>query len=100
VSPSDRPPLTRLHWGILGFWLLAAVAFLIAILVNSQDSSGWEGLIAFVAVLLFVFALAGMLVSWALARYATSQDLPRALILVLGPPAFVTLLVLIFNWTS
>ena len=100
IAIAPRPPLTRIHWLILGFWLLAGVVFTAMSLVSSRGETGWEDLLAFVAILFLVFAVAAVVVSWALARYLVSDAIARGVILVAGPPAMVVLLVIILRIAS
>lgn len=93
MPTAPRPPLTQTHWLILGFWLLVAVVFTIISVASSRGDTGWEDLLAFLAVLLLVFAVAALVVVWAVARYLMSDSTSRVVFLVLGPPALMVLLV-------
>ncbi len=100
IATAPLPPLTRIHWLILGFWLTVSVVFAVMWLAASRGETGWEDLLAFVAILFLVFAVAAVVVSWALARYLVSDALARGVILFAGPPALVVFLVFILRIVS
>jgi hypothetical protein len=99
MPTAPRPSLTRGHWLILGFWILLALIFTVISVLDSRGTSGWKDLLAFVAILLFVFAVAAIVISWAAARYLAWDSTIRSLILIVGPPVIVVVLVLVLRVT-
>lgn len=100
MTDAPRPPLNRGHWLILGFWFLLSLVFTVLSVLDSRADTGWEDLIAFVVILLFVFVVAALVVSWAIARYLMSDAIARGVVLVLGPPVLVVLVVLLLRALS
>lgn len=92
----SRPPLTRGQWTVLGLWLLLAMTLTVIAVVSSQGTTGFEDLLVFVAIIFFVFAVAAIVVIWAIARYLVSDTVMRWTVLAAGPPTlFVFLIILL-----
>lgn len=81
---------------ILVAWTGVGVLFTLWFFSISANSGEWQDLVNLAAVAFMLIALVAVALSWVIARYAVRGKTWKVLVAVVGPPAFVGLVPIVF----
>lgn len=83
------PPLTAAPRRILFGWVVVVMVAAAMVAADVAEAGGYADLVLVVGVVLGLAALGGILLTWALVRYAISAPAGRVIVALLGPPALL-----------